>query len=47
MSSAAATSGLGEARQLKSGLTESDRFKIIDGVKVERQLVEYDAEEEK
>ncbi len=44
---AAASSGQQDKRQIKHGLSECERFKIIDGVKVERQVVEYDLEEEK
>ena len=47
MNSAAAASGRQDKRAPKHMLTEAERFKIIDGVKVERQVVEYNAEEEK
>ncbi len=47
MNSAAAASGRQDKRAPKHMLTETERFKIIDGIKVERQVVEYNAEEEK
>ncbi len=43
----AAASSMSNNSKLKHQLTEAERFKIIDGVKVERSVVEYDAEEEK